>query len=65
VAIWYHRIVLDCTWSDLEAEIVLRNLNVPVAEQQRLHRYYLKLREEHRKALQAPASSEKERHSGT
>ena len=52
--------MLDCTWNDLEAEIVLRNLNMPVAEQQRLHGYYLKLREEHRKALQAPAASLKE-----
>jgi hypothetical protein len=52
--------VVDCTWNDLEAEIVLRNLNIPVAEQQRLHGYYLKLREEHRKALSAPASSEEE-----
>jgi hypothetical protein len=52
--------VLDCTWNDLEAEIVLRNLNAPATEQQRLRRYYLKLREEHRKALSAPAPSEEE-----
>jgi hypothetical protein len=39
----------------MEAEIVLRNLNLPLEEQQRLHSYYLKLREEHRKALQTPA----------
>ena len=43
--------MLDCTWNDLEAEIVLRNLKAPDEEQQRLHRYYLKLREEYRKAL--------------
>jgi hypothetical protein len=49
--------VLECTWSDLEAEIVLRNLNLPVEEQERLHSYYLKLREEHRKAVQPPAES--------
>jgi hypothetical protein len=50
--------VLDCTWNDVEAEIVLNNLNVPHAEQQRLHSYYLKLREEYRKGLPAPASSQ-------
>jgi hypothetical protein len=50
--------VLDCTWSDVEAEIVLRNLNLPVEEQERLHSHYLKLREEHRKALEAPAQSD-------
>jgi hypothetical protein len=49
--------VLECTWSDLEAEIVLRNLNLPVEEQERLHSYYLKLREEYRKAVQEPAQS--------
>jgi hypothetical protein len=53
--------VLDCTWNELETEIVLRNLNVPVAEQQRLHRYYLKLREEYREGLALPASSTKRR----
>lgn len=47
--------VLDFTWSDLEAEIVLRNLNVPVEEQRRLHHYYQKLREEYRKQTHAPA----------
>jgi hypothetical protein len=52
--------VLDCTWNDVEAEIVLRNLNAPVAEQQRLHRYYLKLREEYRKALARPPSPKEE-----
>jgi hypothetical protein len=53
--------VLDCTWNDLEAEIVLRNLNVPVAEQQRLRGYYLKLREENRKASPSQAPSKEER----
>jgi hypothetical protein len=52
--------VLDYTWNDLETEIVLRNLNVPVAEQQRLHRYYLKLRQEYREGLALPTSSKKE-----
>jgi hypothetical protein len=52
--------VLDCTWNDRETEIVLRNLNVPVAEQQRLQRYYLKLREEYRERLAVLASSKKE-----
>jgi len=60
VDIWYHQGVLDCTWNDLEAEIVLRNLNIPFKEQQRLRRYYLKLREEHRKALPAHTPSKKE-----
>ena len=46
--------MLDYTWSDLEAEIVLGNLNVPVEEQRRLRDYYLKLREEYRKATNSP-----------
>ena len=50
--------MLDCTWNDVEAEIVLNNLNVPDAEQQRLHGYYLKMREEYRKALAAPRPSQ-------
>jgi hypothetical protein len=44
----------------LEAEIVLRNLNLPAAERQQLHGYYQKLREEYRKALPAPAPSVEE-----
>jgi hypothetical protein len=52
--------VLDCTWNEAEAEIVLRNLNLPSQERQRLHTYYLKLREEYRNALPAPAPSEEE-----
>jgi hypothetical protein len=52
--------VLDCTWNDVEAEIVLNNLNVPQAEQQRLQSYYLKLREESRKALLAAPLSQKD-----
>ena len=47
--------MLDYTWSDLEAEIVLRNLNVPVEEQRRLRDYYLKLREEYRSRTNSPA----------
>jgi hypothetical protein len=54
-------LVLDCTWNDLEAEIVLRNLGAPLEEQQKLHRCYLQLREEHRKAMQAPRSTDPER----
>jgi hypothetical protein len=50
--------VLDCTWNDAEAEIVLRNLNLPIEERQRLHSYYLKLREQYRQALPTPASPE-------
>lgn len=49
--------MLDCTWSDREAEIVLRNLSAPVEEQQKLHSYYLKLREEYRKAVGSSASA--------
>ena len=52
--------MLDYTWSDLEAEIVLRNLNIPVEEQRRLRDYYLKLREEYRKATHSPAPIESE-----
>jgi hypothetical protein len=56
--------VLDCTWNELEAEIVLRNLGEPNEEQQRLHRYYLKLREEYRKALRLPGATDTERRPG-
>lgn len=49
--------MLDYTWSDLEAEIVLRNLNVPMEEQARLRDCYLKLREEYRKRTQAQAGN--------
>jgi hypothetical protein len=56
--------VLDYTWSDLEAEIVLRNLNVPVEEQRRLRDCYLKLREEYRKATHSPAPIELEESAG-
>jgi hypothetical protein len=48
--------VLDCTWNDQEAEIVLGNLNLPFEEQQRLHNDYLKLREEYRNTLGTSAS---------
>lgn len=47
--------MLDYTWSDLEAEIVVGNLNLPVEEQRRLRDYYLKLREEHRKRTRSAA----------
>jgi len=53
--------VLDCTWNDREAEIVLRNLRGQNEEQQRLRGYYLKLREEYRKALRPAQSAETER----
>jgi hypothetical protein len=52
--------VLDCTWNEAEAEIVLRNLKRPLKERQRLNSHYLKLREEYRKALPAPAASQEE-----
>ena len=52
--------MLDYTWSDLEAEIVLRNLNVPVEEQRRLRDYYMKLREDYRKATLSPAPIDSE-----
>ena len=52
--------MLDYTWSDLEAEIVLRNLNVPVEEQRRLRDYYIKLRQEYRKATDSPTPIEAE-----
>lgn len=47
--------MLDYTWSELEAEIVLRNLNLPSEEQQRLRGYYQRLRDEYRKVTQSPA----------
>lgn len=56
--------MLDYTWSDLEAEIVLRNLNVPVEEQRRLRDYYLKLREDYRKAAKSPPPIESEEAAG-
>ena len=56
--------MLDYTWSDLEAEIVLRNLNAPGEEQQRLRSYYLKLCEEYRKAAQSPAPVDPEESCG-
>jgi len=52
--------VLDCTWNDLEAEIVLRNLNGPVEEQLRLHDFYLKLRDEYRTRRSQLASPDTE-----
>jgi hypothetical protein len=52
--------VLDYTWSDLEAEIVMRNLNVPVDEQRRLRDYYMKLREEYRNSTRTPAPANPE-----
>jgi hypothetical protein len=55
---WYHQVVLDFTWNDVETEIVLRNLNGPVDEQLRLHDFYLKLREEYRAARPLSASSD-------
>lgn len=56
--------MLDCTWSDQEAEIVLRNLDPPLEEQQRLRGHYLKLREEYRKAAQSPAPADPEQSRG-
>jgi hypothetical protein len=48
--------VLNCTWDDVEAELVLRNLELPVDERQKMHNFYLKLREEYRrKSTQKPA----------
>lgn len=52
--------MLNCTWDDVEAETALRRLNLPVEEQRKLHHYYLKLREEYRKAVQAAVSPDAE-----
>jgi hypothetical protein len=49
--------VLNCTWDDQEAEIVLRRLQLHVEEEQKLGRFYLKLREEYRKSRQAQGSA--------
>jgi hypothetical protein len=38
--------VLNYTWDDVEAELVLRNLEQPAEERQRLMDYFVKLREE-------------------
>jgi hypothetical protein len=51
--VWYYQIVLNYTWDDIEAEVVLRNLEMPVDERQKLQNYYLRLREEYRAAAQA------------
>jgi len=56
--------MLDYTWSDIEAEIVMRNLNLPQEEQKRLRDYYMKLREDHRKRTQSPAPIEPEEAAG-
>jgi hypothetical protein len=47
--------VLNCTWDDQEAEIVLRKLNLPLEEQQKLR--YLKLREEFSQKGQTPQAT--------
>ena len=54
----YDCTVLNCTWDDNEAEIVIRNLELPLEEQKRLQSYYLKLREEYRNARQADKKAE-------
>ncbi|HEX4278258.1 MAG TPA: hypothetical protein VHZ74_23045 [Bryobacteraceae bacterium] len=51
--VWYYQIVLNYTWDDVEAEVVLRNLEVPVNERQKLQDYYRHLREECRLAARA------------
>ena len=48
--------VLNYTWDDVEAELVLRNLEEPAGERQRLQTYYLKLREECRTAAEVAKS---------
>jgi hypothetical protein len=50
--------VLNCTWDEVEAESVLRELELPVEkQQQRLYSYYLKLREEYRNSRISPNSA--------
>jgi hypothetical protein len=44
----------------MEAETALLKLDLPLEERRKLHSYYLKLREEHRKAMQTPGSSDTE-----
>lgn len=44
--LWYYQMVLNYTWDDVEAELVLRNLEQSVEERQRLMDYFVKLREE-------------------
>jgi hypothetical protein len=59
-AVWYYRYVVDCTWNEQEAEIVLRNLNLPVEEQMRFRTLYLNLRDEYRSFKPAPGSQDTE-----
>jgi hypothetical protein len=44
----------------MEAEMVLRKLELPFEEQQKLQTYYQNLREEYRKARQVPGSAKTE-----
>jgi hypothetical protein len=55
--IWYHNLVLNCTWDDMEAETALRKLGVQLDEQQRAEQFYLKLREADRMARPAPGKT--------
>jgi hypothetical protein len=48
--------VLNYTWDEVEAELVLRNLQQPIDERQKLRDYYLRLREECRVATETAKS---------
>ncbi|HWF07769.1 MAG TPA: hypothetical protein VG297_04855 [Bryobacteraceae bacterium] len=37
---------MNYTWDEVEAELVLRNLQQPIDEREKLRNYYLRLREE-------------------
>ena len=48
--------MVDCTWNEQEAEIVLRNLDLPVEKQIGFRTLYLKPREEYRGVQLTPGS---------
>lgn len=54
--VWYYQVVLNYTWDDVEADLVLRNLEQPADERLRLLDYYLRLREKCRVLWRAATS---------
>jgi hypothetical protein len=47
--------MLNCTWDDREAELVLRKVQLAREEQQRLRNHYQALREQYRQSQQPAA----------
>jgi hypothetical protein len=52
--------VVDCTWNEQEAEIVLRNLDLPAEKQMQFRTLYLNLREEYRSFRPASGAQDTE-----